>query len=591
MNKYILTLLLSLPWTFLASSQILRNDGKINVSAGYLVISGGYQNESAAILTLDGSISVTGDWINNSSTEVIPTIGTNGNIIFKGTLPQAIGGTAALTNFNNMIINNGADVHVNAAKFTSNYSTTLNGSLHLKSDATGTASFLSLAGVTGTGTANFERYMTGNKWHVLSSAVDGQDIESFVLNPANNIPTKDSPTKYGIEYYDEAAGVWTYYTSDPGLEFYGNFIPGTGYIIRNTASGVVTFNGNLNAGEVNVSITRALNGWNAVGNPYPSSLGFNHNAGLSNDNFLDWNAGSLDPSFAAGYFWNESSVPASYTIINNVDPPLYIQPGQGFVVKSNTGGGTLTFDPGMQLHGNPTFFKKSSLSSSWDQIMLYANSSALSAMTKIFFRDDMSRGLDITYDAGLFGGNSKFLLYTNLVEDNGVKFALQCLPSTETDMMVVPIGFDCAGGGLVSFHADINSLPAGYTAILEDRLFGTFTDLAVIGASYDINLEPSTSGTGRFFLHAVPEGPNSFHFLSKNEITIFAQNKEIFIRGWVENHTSATLFDLTGKKLAIFELQASMNNRIELNDGVKEGIYILKIVGPGTNKSGKVFIK
>jgi hypothetical protein len=582
LKKYLLlSVLIS---TTAAYSQVFRNDGEVNVSAGYLVLSGEYQNESDAVLTLDGIITLDGDWTNNSSTTCITGAETDGEIIFLGTSTQTIGGSASQTNFEKLTINSDAIVDITAGKYvTALGATDISGTFNLRSGAGGTASFISEGTVSGSGTSNAERYLSYNTWHNVSSSTYGQSLNAFLTSGANDIPTKDGGATYGSEFYDEANGVWTYFTTTnaPGA---GLLLRGIAYLVRRgTSDGVVTFTGALNSGAISPTVTTSRFGWNSVGNPYSSSIGFN--TGSTATNFLDANTSNLEASFVAGYFWNGTS----YDIINNADAATYIQPGQGFLIRAASGGGgSVDFTSAMQTHSNPTFYKKAI--ADWDKVLIIAKTDIDSASTKIFFREDMSRGLDISYDAGYFGGDDTFRLYTQLVETNGVDFMLQCLPSLEIDTMIIPLGFDCFYGGLVKFEAEISSLPSGYTAILEDRQLDIFTNLNEAGAYYEVPVNAETKGYGRFFLHSVALDPIDIVEEIKDNFKIYNYRKEVVVKGFVENNTRLMLFDLTGKKRAEFLLDEGDENRVYLNDGIQTGIYIIRVYGPKVNETAKLFI-
>ncbi|MCB8994204.1 MAG: T9SS type A sorting domain-containing protein [Bacteroidales bacterium] len=575
-------------FTSISFSQIFRNEGKLNVSAGYLVVSGSFQNESASDINLDGIISLSGNWTNNSSSVGISGNGTNGEVVFGGTSTQTIGGTAAQSNFEKFTILPGAIVEIEAGKYVTAYGiTSLAGTFNLKSSASGTASFIASSGVTGAGTTNFERHIITNQWHTLSSPVSGLSVSDFILNTANHIPAKGSTT-YGMEFYDEPNGVWTYYTS-ANIASAGDFLPGVGYIVRRDVAfgdGVVTFSGNLNyISPIMPTLTNLRYGWNAVGNPYSSSIGINNSA-TTTANFIDLNTSRFEPSFAGIYVWNGTG---GYSIINNTSPSSYVQPGQGFLIRIAKSSSFVSFNSDMQTHGNPAFYKKSN--STWGEIKLVVKSNLDSSMTRILFRDDMTKGLDISYDGGLYSGNSKLQLYSRLIEDNGVNFMIQCLPSIETDSMIIPIGLECEAGGLLTFKSSKSSLPPWYVDVLEDRLLGIYTDLSDNNARYEVVVEPGYSGTGRFFLHTVNAWPNNLKITNNNEIQIFAFQKIIYVKGWVDANTIASLYDIRGKKLQDFRLQADEDNQLVLNEDFAEGVYILKLMGTNTQKTEKVFIE
>ena len=88
----------------------------------------------------------------------------------------------------------------------------------------------------------------------------------------------------------------------------------------------------------------------------------------------------------------------------------------------------------------------------------------------------MTKGLDPSYDAGKMKGNPNIALYTRLLEDNGVDFAIQALPTEGITEFVIPVGVDVAEAGEFSFSVTQKNLD-NYNIILEDREENTFTDL------------------------------------------------------------------------------------------------------------------
>lgn len=560
--------------------RLVTNGYKLTIKGSLYFTGGGQINASATNSTVDfagtsAQSVATGEFLNNKAYNL--TVNNSSALTLN----------ADFTIDNVLTINNGKVFTIAAGKYlTVTGTTTNNGTLNLRSNASGTASLIASGGAGGSGTTNAERYMTGGSgdvWHNLSSSVSGYSISSFISNPSNNVPSKgSSPITYGMEYYDEPNGVWTYYTSS-NIGSAGNFIPGKGYLTRNASSGVVTFTGALNSGSISPAITVDRFGWNSVGNPYSSSIGFNN--GTTTTHFLVWNMTyeTLDPSYTAAYFWNATS----YTIINNASAATYIQPGQGFLVKANVSASNVLFTSAMQAHANPTFYKKST-SAGFEELILNVSNSTRSAETRILFREDMSRGLDVSYDAGMFGGDTSFTIYTRLVDDNGVNFALQCLPDHETEEMVIPVGLNVDDGGKVRFDTRITTLPNGYKAILEDRNLNIFTDLSQPGTFYEVVLEKKTLGKGRFFLHVV-EGPVNIQLYNPKDIKIYAVQKELYIKGTISAGAILELYDLLGKKLSMHNLNPGELNIVNGNH-LLNGIYIVKIINEGILKTDRVFI-
>jgi hypothetical protein len=154
-------------------------------------------------------------------------------------------------------------------------------------------------------------------------------------------------------------------------------------------------------------------------------------------------------NYGAIYIYDSKHENGSYRIINNVPvgkPELYqnyLQPGQGFIVKSKEGGGSISFTSGMRGHvteATAPFFTKST-TGAWSLLRLQVACEHKMATTIIAFNGNMSRGLNPTYDAGQYGADPEFKLYTRLAEDDeGVNFAIQALPDYGFEDMVIPSG-------------------------------------------------------------------------------------------------------------------------------------------------------
>lgn len=472
--------------------------------------------------------------------------------------------------------------------------------LVLQSSATSSASLLLDGGTFpyygGNQKIKVERYMTNDKKQIVSPSITDQDIQVFFTNNPS-IPTRD--TEKNMRIFDEPSHLWVYLTTSTT----GYLSAGTGYLIKTNSNGPIYCSGVINYMDKQVPVSRLLYGWNCIGNPYTTAIGITTDA-ISSENFLTVNASKFSPNYGAIYIWDEPDEIVSganyYKIISNsgFTPPSgtkttidqdYVQSGQGFLVRVNDFESSFDFTTDMQCHGNTmTFFKSSE--SSWPGIRLYVRSGNKSYSTDIAFHKNMTKGLDVTFDAGLMGGISDFGIYTRLVEDNGIDFGVQCLPDTVSGNMVIPIGLVCKDASVVTFSADIVPLPDGYSAILEDRQLDVFTDLTRLNAKYDVSLPANTSGIGRFFLHT---SYSATGLLEENiqKITTYAVGKEIFIRGRIDESTIAVLYDLYGKKLKTKILESSDELNSFRVDDLTTGIYILKVTGKSIQLSNRVFIE
>src|SRR5690606_9177233 len=118
-----------------------------------------------------------------------------------------------------------------------------------------------------------------------------------------------------------------------------------------------TFVGNPNNGIINVAVAANGNGYNLIGNPYPSNIEIQ-----GEDGFL-----ATNPQINAIYFWThqypllESGyVGNNYAAFTQAGSNLgdldYISTAQGFIVRTNARG-TVEFNNAMRVNTNADFYK------------------------------------------------------------------------------------------------------------------------------------------------------------------------------------------------------------------------------------------
>jgi hypothetical protein len=467
---------------------------------------------------------------------------------------------------------------------------TVTGSLTIQSSGSGTGSLI-FSG-TATGSVNCQRYMTNGKWHLISPTASGQTVADF-LTANTNIPT--SSTTRGMMDYNTLGNSWNSYY--PTTSASGSIDAGKGYAARiATADGTITFTGTLTSGTKTVSLTTTGQGWNCVGNPYTSAISMNTTAdATATNNFITVNSSNLDPSYACVYVWDEDATytgQSCYKVISNsgystsktILAQNYVAPGQGFFVKANSSATNISFTSAMQAQQPGTVFKVPASNTSWPGITLTASNASTSSSAVIAFHADMTNGLDPTYDAGLLRGTNGLSLYTRLLDDNGVDFAIQCLPE-EYDHLVIPVGIDYNAGGEITFTAETTGLPENCQLLLEDRTTQTYTSL-LDGASYSMTVPASTSGIGRFYVHAGTGVTTGTTDLASGTLKVYMDNGTIIISGEINDRAIATLYDMQGQKLLIDQLQKGSINSIL---GPKQsGVYLLTIQQDGTTVTRKI---
>jgi hypothetical protein len=340
--------------------------------------------------------------------------------------------------------------------------------------------------------ATVQRWMSGRVEHVISPPVSGDDLNDFLTR--NRISRNNSLQVFACQVYNENGGWSSYFP----FSVSGKLEMGKAYAIRfgATVGEIINFKGTLHHSTYAKTLSREVFGWNGVGNPFASSLGVTEAV----NGFISANASSLDPDYAG--IWIYDPAISGYRIINNVPQEgsynqNYIALAQGFIIKAKEPGSVITFGPAMRSHETGIFLKNEPVSEPWYNIRLAAGHSGKNINTYIAFNQNMTTGLDVTFDAGVYNPDPAFTLFTRMPDkNNDLNLSVQALPLMEN--LQIPVGLIFPAGGNVVFSAASLNLPQGYDALFEDRELDVFTNLA--DENYQVDLS-GTNSTGRFYIH------------------------------------------------------------------------------------------
>ncbi|TMM28808.1 T9SS type A sorting domain-containing protein [Polaribacter aestuariivivens] len=499
--------------------------------------------------------------------------------------------TTAGVSLKDMYINTGGTLNIApTGSLTVERDLTQDGTFTIKSDATNNGSFILKGDQKGLGNVAYDRYVTTN-WHLVSSPVDGQNINDFAADLERN------SENYAVAAYDNSLDLgsrYTYFTDNTGtndIAFAGFFNAGKGYSVKKTAAGTLTFSGLIHTDATPVAIVDGVSGaignkWNLVGNPSTAFINLNDDADATN-NFLTVNATKLDPLRVAVYMWNGSG----YDILNHSgSAAYYAAPGQGFFVQAKDGGETINFTEEMQSHQTgKSFFKSSNLT---PEIEILVSSKNITKKTQIKYLQNTTTGLDPGYDAGTFSAEpSSFDIYTHLVSNSeGHNFALQCLPNSNYETMIVPLGVTAEKDANITFTSKQLNLPTGINVYIEDKVTNTFTQIDAEKSSYTITLNEAVNGIGRFYIHTTSNALNVNTFESQN-VQIYSSSKNtIEIAGLHNKKSNVTIFDLVGKKVFSHTFEAKGHNQINLPN-LKVGVYVVNLQSEKGNISKKIVLK
>ncbi|TXD49042.1 FG-GAP-like repeat-containing protein [Polaribacter sp. IC073] len=448
-----------------------------------------------------------------------------------------------------------------------NYPTAANAVVVTSVDMTSGSSLI--ASNTFSGEINYKRSIGSTNWQFISSPVSGQDIDAFIGAQSVAAGTDDNR---GLSDYNNTTEAFTYWQA--GTTNSGNFVLGDGRAIKLSETEDITFTGTLSTEKVDIAITSNTNGFNLIGNPYPSYIAANTGADAVN-NLLTIN--DVDNDFlteATLWLWDQSN--ESYTTKNLASAAFFIAPGQGFFVSAN-GDKTFRFTEEMQSHqGTDTFLKTNN---NRPEIKVSISNGTVLKHAEIYYIAGTTTSFDNGYDSSIFGGSSQnFSLYTHAVANStGRKLGIQSLPNSDYESMVIPIGITTAADIEITFSIETLNLPKGLKVYVEDRENNTFTRLDLTGTNYSFTPKEALNGVGRLNLHTSNSTLSTDETSVFKDVTVYKLNSEVLrITGLPKGKSSIKLFNLLGQQILSTSFQSNGTYNAALPKRAA-GAYIFQI--------------
>lgn len=353
-----------------------------------------------------------------------------------------------------------------------------------------------------------------------------------------------------------------------------DFATGVGYLIRmpdNHPTSPTVWNGQFSGvpNNGNVTITVTNNTYNAVGNPYPSTIDADD---FINDNNLT----------EALYFWRKKnaapgSAYATYTLAGGAGtggsgsssqiPNGIIQVGQGFIARSTST--ALVFNNQMRVADNNNQFFRSANNVTKSRIWLNLNQqNNILGQTMVAYMEGTTTDLDAKYD-GKYINDSQTAI-TSVI--NNEEYAVQARGEfAATDVVPMTIKLETAGNYTISL-AQV------------DGVFSTEHDIFVrdieLGVEHDIRTAPYSFSapagvlTNRFEL--VYQSTLSVENPTFNNVVVYSKNKALEINAGNETISSVTVFDIRGRKVAAQEEVNTSAASLDLS-GVANQVLIVQI--------------
>jgi len=433
-----------------------------------------------------------------------------------------------------------------------------------------------------------------DKWTLVSAGLSNAKQSKTFDDSRNETVEATSPNRFAFGDYNDAnaSGLKYTYILNPDANADDNFDDtsstwgnGKGWATKSSDSGGsdVVFMGDLHDGDVTIGISTGGNGYNLVGNPYPTYL-YGNSTADNTDNVLTVNSSLID-----GTIWLWDSTNLAWITKNQSDGAYHINPLQGFFVKA-TSDGNLSFTEAMQTHtSNSDSFLKTT--NSRFEIDLSITSGKLSRKTSIRYIDGKTTSFENGYDSSIFGGYASTLeIYTNLVAGNSAKkLAIQSLPNENYEDMVIPVGVTAEENSEITFTAEALNVPTGLKVYLEDRLTNTFTRLDELNTTYKVQVASGTT-EGRFYLHTRSAALSTDN-IGLGGVSIYTINKNTLrVAGVNGANATVKVFSILGKKVLDARFSSTSVKDINLPE-LNTGVYIVNVSSEKGKTSKKIVLE
>jgi len=469
----------------------------------------------------------------------------------------------------NLTVNGGASITINPnASLTATGDVTLTGDLTIESDNTGTGAFVNLGILASTGTNTINRYLSTDEYHLVSAPISDANLTLFTTDP-------DFSNLLG---YNEAFG-----TAD-WMDGWDNTVAGAmtvakGYATKFSSSVTIPYVGTLNTGlkSIAVSNTDAAEvanheGWNLVGNPFPSPIDWDAASGWTKTNIND-----------EIHCWDGTNY-ASYNNGSGTNGGTQFIPAmQGFMVKCNNvgGAGTLSMDNNVRVVSTQSFWK----SRTNNELKLNIDNGIYNDEMVVRFKENSKSEYD-NFDA--------FKMFTNVnnvpqiysLSSDETELSINSFPSIELNQ-TVQLAYKSETIGTHSINVVKSSISDEYVVKLEDKVTGIITNLNEKQTyTFDISVSESTD---RFLLHfdVVNAIDND---LKIENINVYSSNKNVIINindSKIEN-TSVVIYNLFGAEIYSSKIENSFT-KINL-ENYSNSYYVVKVIKDSTVHTKKIIV-
>lgn len=363
-----------------------------------------------------------------------------------------------------------------------------------------------------------------------------------------------------------------------------NFTPGVGFQIRvpNNHPATTptvwtgTFTGVPNNGNYSITMSTAGNGYNMVGNPYPSPINLTTFNTVNSANYSGtvwfWRKENSTTTNNVWSTWNSGTfvMASDPGTVGLSDPNNIVRNGQGFLVKATST--TLSFTNAMRSSDTSNQFFRNN-SSDLNRIWLnLTNSSGFYSQQAIRYSEGGTNELD-RMDAENI--NNSDVLFTSLRSNNDTKYTIQSrqYPFDVNDVVPLSIKTTVAGSYTIAIdHKDGLFEGESQNIYLKDNFSNTETNLN--NGNYTFVSESGVFDN-RFELRYIPSLLDNNQNNFENSVIVYQQNEVIHVNSSIESIQNIKIFDIRGRLIHTSENVNSTSTQVKLN--IEKQIVLMKI--------------
>ena len=175
-----------------------------------------------------------------------------------------------------------------------------------------------------------------------------------------------------------------------------------------------------------------------------------------------------------------------------------------------------------------------------------------------------------------------------MANSNGEDFAIQSLPNSSLETMIIPVGITAAAGEEISISANAINLPEGVNIYLEDKNDDSFTLLDSTSV-FTTTPDEDLNGIGHFYIHTTATALSD-NQVSLTNVSMYLVDRNLTITGVHSGDTNVRVYDLLGKEVHNTSFQGTGFNKITL-PSLTTGVYVVQLETQMEAISKKIIIK